>query len=270
MKTVKYKLSIVIATNKRKAQLERLLKSLAHQITKQVELIIIHNSYGLSKARNKGWKKANGQYVAFIDDDAIANPDWVEHILGFINKHPDVLAFGGPYRSLNQQDIPSWIPKELTTHNLSIKRARPLNIGFEWLTGTNMVYARHLLLSLGGFDENLGVKGGSRGYGEETELQIRIANAGHQIWHDPSIMVEHEFAGSKQNMLYLLLDQYRHGRDSIATFRNLRVATKKTTAKKVIDRIIAPALPIYTKIYYLLSPWIYTSGKIMGYIHEKT
>src|SRR3989344_2536998 len=40
---------------------------------------------GLSHARNIGWKHAKGEYIAYIDDDAIAEPDWIEQIIQFIN-----------------------------------------------------------------------------------------------------------------------------------------------------------------------------------------
>lgn len=271
MKRARPVVSVVVATNNRPKKLERLLTSLHSQIDSFSELIIIENDYGLAKARNTGWKKAKGKYVAFIDDDAVADPKWTQSIRAFIRSHPEVEAFGGPYESSNQKEIPAWIPAELTRMNISTQKPRPIRIGYEWLTGTNMIFSRELLRELGGFDERLGVVGRKRAYGEETELQVRIANAGYEIWYVPSIRVMHEFASFKQNLWYLLKNQYVNGRNSVYVFRELRVATQKKTAGTAVARLLQTGVPLRRRVYYALAPVIYLLGSLLGRAsHEDT
>lgn len=258
------KLSIVISTYNRHQLYQRVVASLTPQLVNGVEIVTVEGVVGLARSRNQGWKKAKGEYVAFIDDDAIASASWVKEILGFIKKHRSVVAFGGPYNSSNQRDIPSWIPRELTGKVLPGKTARPINLGAEWLNGTNMIFSRQVLQALGGFDESLGIKGSKRGYGEETDLQIRLHNAGYEIWYSPKIMVEHEFASFKQNLWYLIKNQYLHGLGSIHTFKHLRKSNPGKTATSLIAKLLKPKLLWQTRLYYFLSPLAYLLGQTLA------
>jgi GT2 family glycosyltransferase len=262
-------LSIIIATHKRLHLLVRVRESLAHQLSTTVELIIIENDYGLAKARNVGWKKAKGEYVVYIDDDAVATNDWVANILQFIKLHPDVVAFGGPYTSLNEAVLPTWIPRDLTAMEIAAKVARPIILPHEWLTGTNMIFRKSVLKELGGFDEALGVTPTRRSYGEETDLLIRIHNAGYAIWYDPKIRVLHEFALSKASLCFLLKDQFTHGYNSHNTFKNLTKSDPAGTATSAFARLSRTNLEFKTRLYYLLSPFAYLSGIILGKIFDK-
>jgi len=260
------KLSIVISTYNRPTLYERVVKSLKSQLAKNVEVVKIEGVAGLAKARNRGWKQAKGDYVAYIDDDAVATPNWVVNILGFIKLHPDVVAFGGPYTSSNALSLPSWIPKELTVMEIKANVARPIVLPHEWLTGTNMIFRRSVLKELGGFDEGLGVTPTRRSYGEETDLLIRLHNAGYAIWYDPKIKVLHEFALSKTSLLFLLRDQFTHGYNSHVTFKHLVKNDPVGTAGTALSRLSRPGLELKTRLYFLLSPLLYLVGTLVGKI----
>jgi len=264
MKTPKTTLSIIIATFNRSKQYEQVVASLTPQLTRDVELVTIEGVAGLSKARNLGWKKAKGEYVAYIDDDAIAGEHWVKNILDFISHHPSILAFGGPYTSSNQNSLPTWIPRELTVMEIATKVARPIQLPYEWLTGTNMIFRKSILEELGGFDESLGVTPTRRSYGEETDLLIRIHNLGHEIWYDPKIKAEHYFSSQKQSLFFLLKDQFTHGYNSVNTFKNLIKRDPGKTAGTALTRLTRPGLPALTRIYFLLSPLAYILGSLLG------
>jgi glycosyltransferase involved in cell wall biosynthesis len=260
------KLSIVISTYNRPALYDRVIKSIKSHLIKDVEVVKVEGVAGLAKARNLGWKQAKGDYVAYIDDDAVATSDWVENILGFIKKHSDVVVFGGPYTSYNASSLPSWIPTELTVMEIRTKVARPIVLPHEWLTGTNMIFRKNVLKELGGFDEKLGVTPTRRSYGEETDLLIRINNAGYPIWYDPKIKVLHEFALSKTSLLFLLKDQFTHGYNSHDTFKNLVKSDPVGTAGTAFSRLSRPSLELKTRVYFLLSPFAYLAGSLLGKI----
>ncbi|MDV7399287.1 glycosyltransferase, partial [Arthrospira platensis SPKY1] len=64
---------------------------------------------GLSHSRNKGWKSAHGTYVAYIDDDAKAIPEWAEKIVDtFANITPPPTAVGGEIHPWYESAPPEW------------------------------------------------------------------------------------------------------------------------------------------------------------------
>ena len=70
---------------------------------------------GLSRARNTGWKNAKGQYVGYIDDDAIAGEKWLESALWcFENLCPIPDWVGGPINLEWETTSPDWINEELS------------------------------------------------------------------------------------------------------------------------------------------------------------
>lgn len=280
------KLTVVIATADRPILCRKVLKSLAKQIGEQ-EILLIDNGKvklpretykaanlryfytsikGLAHARNLGWQKAHGDYIAYLDDDAIATHAWVQNILKFIKLHPDVIAFGGPYASSNKDLLPTWIPRELTTMKIVTKVARPIVLPHEWLTGTNMIFRRSILEEHGGFNESLGVTSTRRSYGEETDLLIRVHNAGYAIWYDPEIRVLHEFAQSKASLSFLIRDQFIHGYNSLDTFKNLAKSDPGGTANTAFSRLSRANLDLKARLYFLLSPLAYLTGILIGKI----
>src|SRR5258706_6939394 len=66
---------------------------------------------GLSGARNSGWSTALGEIVAFLDDDAIAEPDWLENLVERY-ADPDVVGAGGKIVPLWETSRPIWFPEE--------------------------------------------------------------------------------------------------------------------------------------------------------------
>jgi GT2 family glycosyltransferase len=227
-------LSIVIPTYKRNQLLKKCLTSLVSQVAShaKAEIIVIDNSLretaknvvrhfpkvqyyaekqlGLSFVRNTGWKKAKGKYVAYIDDDSIAEKDWVRNILKFIKKNKKVEVFGGPYTRYATISIPMWLPEEYGTMNNGNKM-KILDIGREWLSGTNMIYKKALLEKMGGFDTKLGMKGEIVGYGEEADFLIRVALNKIPVYYDPQLKVSHLLPKRKINIIWLIKDSFIRG-----------------------------------------------------------
>jgi glucosyl-dolichyl phosphate glucuronosyltransferase len=237
--------SVVVCTLNRSQLLRDCLESLANQqlTDKQYEVIVVDNGstddtyaviqefiishkhfrsfkedhLGLSHARNRGWKEAIGEYVAFIDDDAIAPCDWVAQIKAFIERRPQVFAFGGPYESFSLVPVPYWFPLEYGSWNLG-EEERPISIGMEWINGTNMIFKKELLSELGGFNSNLGMSGDRVSYGEETRLLLELKKDNIQVYYVPNIKVRHIIADYKMRLSWLLSSSYKTGRCSVLTF----------------------------------------------------
>lgn len=117
-------LTVVICTRNRAFFVEKCIKSLLSQNVseKAYEILIVDNGstdstskvirkyvdgvlvrsifepvVGLSRSRNTGWRAAKGQYVGYIDDDAVAGTEWVENAISVsktVKPYPDII--GGP------------------------------------------------------------------------------------------------------------------------------------------------------------------------------
>lgn len=169
--------------------------------------LVSETKQGLSHAKNRGWKEAKGKYVAYIDDDAIAQTDWVEQIINFHKTHPSIQVFGGPYDRFFHNSPPSWLPENYGTLNLG-KRIRQLNSRNEWLSGSNIIFNKLILEKYGGFVTDLGMKGDKILYGEETELLVRLKKDGESIYYVPSISVKHLVADYKLHFWWILKSDY--------------------------------------------------------------
>ena len=141
---------------------------------------------GLSGARNSGLRVATGDVVAFIDDDAYGEPDWLESLVaGYAD--PSVMAVGGTIDPLWERGRPAWFPREFdwvvgcTYRGMPEGRAPVRNV-----IGCNMSFRKEVFDEVGGFAHSIGRLGSRPLGGEESELCIRA----RQRWPDRTILFE--------------------------------------------------------------------------------
>ncbi|MFD1599220.1 glucosyl-dolichyl phosphate glucuronosyltransferase [Halobellus rarus] len=141
------------------------------------EDVVVHNNAenrGISFSRTKGAELASGEIVAFIDDDATAEPDWVQRLVD-VYESTDAIAVGGDVRPDWQTEKPEFFPEE-----------------FYWLVGcvepgfaedgevvrntygSNISYRREEFLEVGGYDPNTGRKGDKHLQAHEAPVGIRL------------------------------------------------------------------------------------------------
>jgi glycosyltransferase involved in cell wall biosynthesis len=149
---------------------------------------------GLSNARNTALAETQGRYIAYLDDDAIAVPEWLETLLSvFEGDYPGPGCVGGRVDPIWEAPRPSWLPDGLLTYltivNWGDERMlihKPL-----WVAGANMAFDTELLRQVGGFSSSLGRKGNLLLSNEETALMQRIEDIGRDIIWEPSASVSH-------------------------------------------------------------------------------
>jgi glycosyltransferase involved in cell wall biosynthesis len=217
------KISVIIGSYRPGKCLVRCIESLKKQTVLPDEIIIgvdsisdeqfkwfVHGSIankvvasgktGVSAARNTACQQATGDIFAFIDDDATADPDWIER-LHKIFEDPTVACAGGsviPY--FERRTIPEqwyWI---VGCTGLS---KRPI--------GSNMAIRRHEFVMAGGFTENLGRVKHNLNIGEETELILALEKAHKRVLFVPELVVRHWCPDTRMEWSYIMSRAYKEG-----------------------------------------------------------
>jgi glycosyltransferase involved in cell wall biosynthesis len=236
-------LTIVVCTYNRSEWLAGCLSSLESQCNdRSVEVLVVDNNstdatsniahsfsnrlpnycyifeaeQGLSHARNRGYREAKGQIVAYIDDDARANPDWANAIIRFFQDYPNASGVGGQHKAFSSVPIPEWFPEEYGSRSLG-EETRVLQKG-EWISGLNMAFKKSALIEIGGFDTSIGMTGEKVSYGEETQLTLRMLGRGMEVYYCPKMQVEHAILPHKLKLRWLLHSNYANGYDGVSTF----------------------------------------------------
>jgi len=150
---------------------------------------------GLSAARNRGWREARGEIIAFIDDDCLPDPAWLQSLIdGYAA--PDIAGVGGRLlpriESVDQQAIdPAWLA--IYTFDCG-EVARDVWI----VSGANMSFRRSVLEGIGGFDEQLGRIGACLLGGDESDLcrAIRCEPGGGRIRYHPDALAWHKLSAA--------------------------------------------------------------------------
>jgi glycosyltransferase involved in cell wall biosynthesis len=196
--------SVVVATRDRRARLEGLLASLRAQTLDRdrFEVVVVDDGStddtaaalereresgelrlevisgtgaGPADARNRGWRAARGELVAFTDDDCEAATDWLERGLA---------AWGGDALRIVQGPT---MPIERERHRLGpFARTRRIEAAGPWFETCNIFYPRSLLERLDGFDERF-----AEALGEDTDLGWRARELGGELVWAPDARVEH-------------------------------------------------------------------------------
>jgi cellulose synthase/poly-beta-1,6-N-acetylglucosamine synthase-like glycosyltransferase len=213
--------SVVVCTRHRAELLARCLVSLTKLDHPSYELIVVDNTpgdreverlaaesgaryvresrVGLSRARNTGGRAAEGMIVAFIDDDAVADPSWLRRHAAAL-EDPSLVATTGRILpvSLDTEAARTYAAaggEDIGEHAFRVDRSTQdwfeiANFGGLGL-GPNMAFRRELFEAGWGFRESLGLGAGI--LGEEHYAFFMIIRAGHAMAYVPEAIVRHDY-----------------------------------------------------------------------------
>ena len=218
------KISAVICTYNRYDVLDKAIKSLEAQTldVSDFEILIIDNSPdfnisqkvkeaysdienlkyiiektpGLSNARNVATELADSEFVAFLDDDAIAIPQWLEKILEAIEEFgDDVDVVGGRIDPIWEVPRPKWLGDTLLGNISVVNWGGICRIASddEWFAGANITFRVKRLQELGGFATSLGRQGSGAVLlsNEESDIIDKIKANNGKIVYQPEASVDH-------------------------------------------------------------------------------
>lgn len=243
MHTDQPKISIVVCTRNRARRLALCLASLESQtaLPDSFEVIVVDNlstdstaecvtafvqrnanfryvietHVGVSYARNRGYQEAAGEYVAYLDDDGRAFPDFVERILSVAHRRA-FSYWGGMVVNEYEAPRPAWLSEKFRSNvHLFAQHKDIVPIRHhETIWGAVMVAERKVLEIMNGFNTEYGMRSDKRRYGEESELQDRLQAAGYKVGIDPQLRIHHLVNPQAYNLMWHWRDSYGAGYDS--------------------------------------------------------
>lgn len=238
-------LSVIIPTYNRAEILRLALDSLASQTLSadEFEVLVIDNNsrdhtpsvveeycrrlphfrylsetaQGAAYARNAGLAVARGEYVALMDDDAKAAPDWLEVAARVIREQRPVV-FGGPFFPFYISAKPAWFKSSYGGYRLAdTPRAMAEN---EYVYGGNMFMHCASLRQVGGFPVDRGPVGEVMAFGEEIVPQQKIRNAqpGALFFYDPRLVTYNLVRPEQMSVRRVWRDAYARGKTGFVLF----------------------------------------------------
>ncbi len=147
---------------------------------------------GKCYALNTAVAAAKGDVLAFIDDDVICSPDYIEGIRNVFISYPVDAAQGRVLLDC-EAGWPEWLegnPALMANIRDCGDRASELQ---GTLSGTNMAVRSEVFQRVGGFAPELGPGPGTVGMWEDTEISLRMRQAGCRMIYAPQILVRHRW-----------------------------------------------------------------------------
>ncbi len=221
---------------------------------------ILEPDLGLSFARNTGWKEARGEFIAYLDDDAVACSDWLEKIVEvFTSVEPQPGSVGGKVEPIWEAPRPSWLPDSmlgvLTVVDWSDS---PLFLeNDQWLVGANIAFPKTLLEEVGGFSAKLGRKGNNLLSNEEYGLCKLLERDGHKTFYSPHILVRHLVKKSRLEQKWFIRRYYWQGVSNALMLLGSEKVGAKTRWKRIREtlfEIFSDAKLIFSLFKYTDSP----------------
>jgi succinoglycan biosynthesis protein ExoM len=184
----------------------------------------------ISAARNEGLRCASTPWLAFIDDDEYAPPNWLADLLA---ARRDAHAVFGPCEAIYPQDAPRWMKAGDYHSNRIPARKGKIDTGYTSNVLIDMNFVRRNILQ---FDPALGRTGG-----EDTFFFQAMYRRGAVLRYAPQAVVYEEVAASRLNLKWILRRKFRAGQVYALMFLRFDAPTYRRWALTAPFKIAACA-----------------------------
>jgi len=227
------------------------------------KLSLNKNNLGLSKSRNKGIEKASGNIIAFLDDDAIADRNWLKELERMYKKY-NAIAVGGRLIPKWVTKKPNFLPEEYywligATHKSFPEKVTEVRNTF----GSNISFKTDILKVLEGFRNEIGVKGKKLLQAEETELCERMREKfGKGVIYNPGAIVYHKIFPERLRLTFLLRRAFWQGYSKrIMKEEGCALKEENTFLKEIFNGV-------FERIAQIITLFILTSTVLIGYLFK--
>lgn len=190
---------------------------------------IYEENLGLSYARNRAISEAAGEFILFLDDDAIASKRWLREIVTVFQQHSGIGCIGGKIEPLWEGGNPTWIPDRYKTlysildYSPSLTELKAPAIPM----GANVAFRRQIFEVIKPFRVDLGRVGTNLLSSEESELVARIRKK-YKIYYSPAASVKHKIARERTTKKWFFRRIYWQGvSDAVRTERKSKFFFKQ-------------------------------------------
>jgi glycosyltransferase involved in cell wall biosynthesis len=206
-------------------------------------LLESRETHGLAGARNTAIENAQGQVIAFLDDDAVATPNWLE-LLDAGYRDAQVIAVGGKLEPLWPNGRPAWFPEEFdwvvgcTYRGLPDERAPIRN-----LIGANMSFRREVFEQVK-FYSGIGHTPTNPFGGSDPDFCIRVTQSfpDKVLLYDPQALVYHHVAEKRTHWNYFCLRCYNEGLSKSVLTRRVGSQVGLSSERKYTLRTLPKAV----------------------------
>ena len=211
--------------------------SVAHMKTHwpQARVVALETNLGFAGGINVGVREAKGEYVALINNDARAHPQWISKGLAGFNKAMDVAMVASKILTLDGKTIDyGGGALSFYGHGFKVGVNEPdqgqYNRPGETLfaSGCALLIPRDLFLDVGGFDEDYFA------FFEDVDLGWRLWAMGYRVLYEPSSIVFHRHHGTAEAL--------GHEKERFLLERNALMTILKNYEGKTLDKVLGPSV----------------------------
>jgi glucosyl-dolichyl phosphate glucuronosyltransferase len=169
---------------------------------------IVETKQGLIYARICGIRNTTSEWITFVDDDCLLSENWVEKAIEFASSHPGCGAFGGKV-ILDWEITPSPILLKNSMTFAAFEKgetAKQLYRNNFHIPGAGLVIRRTALEKSSWLDKQFltGREGKKLTAGDDSEIVLRILNAGYELWYTPDCLLHHFIPEKRISEAYLI------------------------------------------------------------------
>jgi glycosyltransferase involved in cell wall biosynthesis len=196
---------------------------------------VVEPEQNIALARNKAVESANGDFIAFIDDDEFPEQDWLVNLYGAACKfRADGIL--GPVKPYFESPPPSWVIRGRLCERESFRTGEIIQKVKYTRTGNVLLDKRLFADNKSPFDSLLGKSGG-----EDIDFFSRMMRKGHKfVWCNEAIVSE-IFPRERLQRLYFVKRAFLQG---VVSSRNLTLFSAWTIKSVTASIIYSAALPV--------------------------